>query len=147
MVDRLADPDFHLGLVLPDLSLPELLEHDQDGDAVVLRLRYEYTGQLDARARRLLGGRVLRWVQELRVDRAGATGSLAMAAEMMPSGLRARADFAVAADGRRGAVRALHGDLVVGVPVIGPMAERRIVPGVLARLDVEAQALDAAASG
>ena len=85
-------------------------------------------------------------VQELRVDRAAATGSLAMAAESMPSGLHARADFTVAADGRRGAVRALHGDLVVGVPVIGPMAERRIVPGVLARLDVEAQALDAAAS-
>jgi hypothetical protein len=147
VVDRLADPGFHLVLALPDLSLPELLGREEDGGTAVLRLRYEYTGQLDARARRLLGGHALRWVQELRVDRAAAAGSLQMAAESMPRALHARAHFSLSAASGGGAVRVLRGDLVVGVPVIGPAAERRIVPGVLARLDVEAQALDAAASG
>lgn len=166
VVDQLVDPDFHLGLALPDVSVPELLERGQQGGIEVLRLRYEYTGQLDARARRLLGGHVLRWVQELRVDRAAGGGTLHMAADAMPSGLHARADFTIrpwpdvdgvgagrSGPGRSGSacspgsVRWLHGDLVVGVPVIGPMAERRIVPGLLARLDVEAAALDAAASG
>jgi hypothetical protein len=37
--------------------------------------------------------------------------------------------------------RQLEGDLVVALPVVGGMAERRIVRGVLARLDVEADAL------
>lgn len=147
VVERLADPGFHLGLALPDLSLPELLEQRDEGDVTVLRLRYRYTGELDSRARRLLGGHVLRWVQELRVDRGAAGGALHMAAETMPAGLHARAEFGVAPGAHGGAVRSLQGDLVVGVPVIGPMAERRIVPGVLARLDVEARALDAASAG
>jgi hypothetical protein len=35
---------------------------------------------------------------------------------------------------------------VVAVPGIGRMAERRIVPGLLARLDIEAEAVDAVLS-
>ena len=36
----------------------------------------------------------------------------------------------------------IHGELVVAVPGIGRMAERRIVPGLLRRMDIEAQAMD-----
>lgn len=142
VVERLADPAFHLGLTLPDLGPAELLEHLAEGDSVLLRFRYHYTGQLDPRARRLLGGRHLTWVQELRIDRAESAGSLHMEAEANPSGLHARATFTVRSDDVGGAVRELHGNLVVGIPVIGPMAERRIVPGVVSRLDVEAAELD-----
>jgi len=39
-------------------------------------------------------------------------------------------------------VRRLDGELVVAVPGIGRMAERRIVPGVAARLDIEARAVE-----
>ena len=41
-----------------------------------------------------------------------------------------------------GTVRRLDGELVVAVPGVGRMAERRIVPGLLRRLDIEAQALN-----
>jgi hypothetical protein len=39
-------------------------------------------------------------------------------------------------------VRHLDGDLVVAVLGIGRMAERRIVPGILQRLDIEGQAIN-----
>jgi hypothetical protein len=55
--------------------------------------------------------------------------------------LHGAADFVLTA-AAGGSVRRLDGDLVVAVPGIGRMAERRIVPGVLHRLDVEAQAIE-----
>jgi Protein of unknown function (DUF2505) len=55
--------------------------------------------------------------------------------------LHGSADFVLISAGG-GTVRRLDGELVVAVPVIGRMAERRIVPGLLRRLDRDAQALD-----
>lgn len=147
VLDTLADPEFQLALTLPDLGPAELLEHRVEGDVVRLQLRYEYTGQLDARARRLLGGRHLTWVQAMRIDRAASSGTLHMQAEAAPKALHGQASFTVAPEDGGGSVRTLHGDLRVSVPVIGPMAERRIVPGLVARLGVEAAELDRRASG
>jgi Protein of unknown function (DUF2505) len=137
----LADPEFYLSLHLPDLSLPEVVEHQHgdDGSALVL-LRYEFVGHLDPLARRLLGGERLTWTQELRIE-AAASGTLRFAAEANPRLLHGDATFTLEAEGG-GTVRRLEGEVVLALPGIGGMAERRIVPGVLGRLDVEAEALE-----
>jgi hypothetical protein len=158
----LADPDFHRGLELPDLRLLDVHPANQpardaaptgdpgagdpgsdpagsDSREVGLVLRYEYTGHLDPVALRLLGGTRLTWSQELRLHR-GSSGWLVFSAEANPALLHGRADFTLERDGE-GTVRRLEGELVVAVPVVGGMAERRIVPGVLQRLDVEADAV------
>jgi hypothetical protein len=149
----LADPDFHRGLELPDLRLLDVRPETQPardgappGDPagsdpwdVRLVLRYEYTGHLDPVALRLLGGTRLTWSQELCLHR-GSRGWLLFSAEANPALLHGRADFTLERDGQ-GTVRRLEGELVLAVPVIGRMAERRIVPGVLQRLDVEADAV------
>lgn len=145
--ELLADPSFYLGLELPDLALPELLDQrtersDSGPEVVVLRLRYEFTGSLDPIAERLLGSSRLAWVQEVRVERSSGTGRLGFEAERDPRRLHGSADFVLEATGS-GCVRRLEGELVVAVPAIGPMAERRIVPGLLRRLDIEAEALSA----
>jgi hypothetical protein len=137
----LADPAFYLGLALPDLNRPELLEQRQDGNDAVVRLRYEFEGTLDPIAQRLLGSSRLAWIQEVRVHRSACSGALRFEAEKDPRRLHGAATFVLTAvEGMT--VRRLDGDLVVAVPGIGRMAERRIVPGVLQRLDVEAQAVD-----
>jgi hypothetical protein len=136
----LADPTFYLGLAFPDLSLPELVDTHKDRDVVTLRLRYEFVGNLDPIARRLLGSGRLTWIQEVRVDQSTDSGSLRFEAERDPGRLHGRADFTLTTV-PGGCVRRLEGDLVVAVPGIGRMAERRIVPGIVARLDIEAQAL------
>ena len=43
----LCDPAFHTGLDLPDLGRPEVVADSTDGTARLLRLRYEYIGELD----------------------------------------------------------------------------------------------------
>lgn len=136
-----ADAAFDLELDLPDLSRPELVEQREDGDDVVVRLRYEFEGKLDPIATRLIGSGRLAWIQEVRVDRLAGTGSLGFEAERDPGRLHGAADFVIAAEGA-GAVRRLDGELVVAVPGIGRLAERRIVPGILRRLDIEAGAMD-----
>jgi hypothetical protein len=138
----LGDAAFYVGLSLPDLSLPEVVEQGQgpDGSGSRVLLRYEYTGHLDPTALRLLGGDRLTWTQEIRI-RPDGSGTLTFLAEKNPGVLHGEATFTLVADGG-GAIRHLSGDLVVSIPIIGGMAERRIVPGVLARLDIEAEAVN-----
>jgi Protein of unknown function (DUF2505) len=140
----MVDPDFEGAVQLPDLSLPEVVEHDTDSDAHVLKLRYEYVGQLDPMAKRLLAGRQLALVQTVRIDPDTGLGTLTIEAEADPDRLHGNARITLAADGTVGgdaSVRALDGEFVVKVPVIGRTIERKLLPGILARLDVEADAL------
>jgi hypothetical protein len=138
----LVDPEFHTTLALPDLALPTVVDLRVDAGVDVLRLRYEYVGQIDPIARKLLAGRSLTWLQELRLDRASGRGSLTFAAEADPDRLAGRADATLEIDtGDASTVRRIAGELKVRVPVIGGTAERRIVPGLVRRLDVEADAL------
>ena len=137
----LTDPAFYLDLSLPDLSQPEVLEESDDGNATVLRLRYEFTGSIDPIAQRLIGSGRLAWIQEVGIDRSTASGTLGFEAEKDPRRLHGTARFTFTEDGGC-AVRRIDGELVVAVPGIGRMAERRIVPGILRRMDIEARAVD-----
>lgn len=131
----LADVAFYRDLELPDVRLLDA-QRVRDGGLV---LRYEYLGHLDPLAVRLLGGTRLTWTQELHV-RGGEGGRLELRADAGPPLMHGRAEFRLAAAGD-GSTRVLQGELVVAVPVVGAVAERRIVPGVLQRLDVEAEAV------
>jgi hypothetical protein len=140
VIALLVDPEFHEQLELPDLSRPEVIQTDL-GDPALLSLRYEFVGHLDAPARRLLGRRRLTWLQELRIDRATRAGQLTFASESSPDRLHGHADFTLEGEDESGCFRRLQGELVVAVPLIGGQAERRIVPGIRRRLDIEAHAL------
>lgn len=140
----LLDPEFHRCLELPDLRLLEVVDGDTGADGggggYRLRLRYDFVGHLDPLASKLLAGRRLTWVQELRLDPARGVGRLSFEAEAAPDRLHGAADMVLEpVDG--GAVRRLDGELVVAVPLMGRRAEGRIVPGLLRRLDIEAAAL------
>jgi hypothetical protein len=137
----LADSRFYETLNLPDVSKPEVLQSSGDGQRSMVRLRYEFVGDLDAMARRLVGTRRLAWIQQVEVDRSTDSGDLTFSAEVDPKRLHGSAHFELqSADG--GCVRRLSGELVVAVPLIGSRAERKIVPGVVRRLDIEAQGIN-----
>jgi hypothetical protein len=138
----MVDPDFEGSVALPDLSPPTVLEHDTSGTEHVLRLRYEYVGQLDPIARRLLGNRSLTLIQTVTLDPATGTGTLTLEAEADPRRLHGRAGITLTEHGGS-TTRTLEGDFTVKVPVIGGTAERKLLPGVLSRFDVEAAALTA----
>jgi Protein of unknown function (DUF2505) len=141
VAEVLCDPAFHTQLDLPDLSRPEVVTSAVDGTTRVLRLRYEYIGQLDPIARRIVGGRKLTWIQELRLDTSTDRGSLSFSAEEEPRKVHGRADVVIAAIGDDRSRRRIAGDFHIRIPVIGGTAEKKIVPGLVRRLDVEAAAL------
>jgi Protein of unknown function (DUF2505) len=141
VADVLCDPAFHAQLDLPDMSRPEVLTSSADGTTRVLRLRYEYTGQLDPIARKVVGGRKLTWIQELRLDTTTYAGTLSFSAEEEPGRLNGSAKVEIAALGDDRCRRHIAGDLHVRIPLVGGTAEKRIVPGLVRRLDVEAAAL------
>lgn len=78
----------------------------------------------------------------VRVDRSRGAGSLSFEAEKDPRRLHGSAQFTLTETGED-TVRRLDGELVVAVPGIGRMAERRIVPGIVRRLEIEAGAVNA----
>jgi hypothetical protein len=139
----LCDPDFHTNLELPDLGRPTVVERGEDGGHRRLTLRYEYIGQLDPIARKVIAGRELTWIQALRIDTTTFAGTLTFSAEAAPDRLNGRADVALVTAGDERCTRRIGGDLHVKFPLVGGTAERRIVPGLLIRLDVEAAALAA----
>jgi hypothetical protein len=139
----LGDPRFDCQLDLPDVGPPTLLTEAADDRWSHFRMRYEYTGPLDPVARRLLTPRRLAWVQKVAVDRSSCSGELAFHAEADPRRLRGWAQFTLSPDGDR-CIRRLRGELTVSLPLIGREAERRIVPGLLRRLDIEAVAVNRA---
>jgi hypothetical protein len=142
VAEVLLDAGFHARLALPDVALPVIVTSDRGGSVGTLRLRYEYVGQLDPIARRLLGSRALTWVQELRLDTADGRGTLSITVDGEPDRVRGEATVAIDATGA-GAIRRIAGDLRIRVPMIGGTAEHRIVPGIVRRLDMEAAAVRA----
>jgi hypothetical protein len=142
----LTDPEFYVTLVLPDLSQPTVLDHRSDDQSATLGLRYEFVGSLDPIARRLLGSKRLAWIQEVQLKRPEESGQLSFRAESDPKRLHGSADFTMVAEGDE-TIRRLTGELIVAVPIIGSRAERQIVPGLLRRLDIEAEGVNKALAG
>jgi Protein of unknown function (DUF2505) len=142
LFSAMVDPEFHRTLQIPDLSVPEVLGHADDGERASITLRYEFVGHLDPIVLSLLGGEQLFWVQSVEVDRSSGTGSLAFSAESDPGMLHGSGEFSTREDDGW-TLRVLDGELVVRIPLFGGAAELRLGPGILSRLDVEADALAA----
>ena len=140
VAEVLSDPGFYETLDLPDLARPVLLESSRDGDKTRLVFRYEFVGTLDPLARRLLGSHRLAWRQQVVFDHQSESGELSFAAEADTKRLHGSADFVLTSD-QQWVTRRLSGELVVAVPLIGATAERKIMPGLLRRLDIEAEAV------
>ena len=139
----MSDPAFQTALELPDLSRPTVVTHEVDGDAHRLTLRYQYVGQLDPIAQKVVGGRAISWVQDLRIDVATGAGTLGFSADGVGGRADGTATVTITATGDAACRRRISGDFRIKIPLLGGKAERAIVPGLLRRLDVEAEALAA----
>ena len=140
----MSDPAFQTQLDLPDLARPEVVAHEVDGTTRRLTLRYAYVGQLDPIAQKVVGGRKLTWVQDLRIDVATGVGTLGFSADGVGGRADGTATVTITATGEGSCRRQVRGDFRIKIPLIGGKAERAIVPGLARRLDVEADAVNAA---
>jgi hypothetical protein len=134
----MSDPNFQAMLDLPDLSRPDVVAHEVEGTTHLLTLRYEYIGQLDPIAQKVVGGRKLTWVQDLRVDVATGVGTLGFSADGVGGRADGTATVTITATGDASCRREIRGDFRIKIPLVGAKAEKAIVPGLERRLDVEA---------
>jgi hypothetical protein len=134
----MSDPNFQTMLDLPDLSRPDVVAHEVEGTTHHLTLRYEYIGQLDPIAQKVVGGRKLTWVQDLRVDVATGVGTLGFSADGVGGRADGTATVTITATGDASCRREIRGDFRIKIPLVGAKAEKAIVPGLERRLDVEA---------
>lgn len=139
----MSDPAFQTGLDLPDLARPDVVAHEVDGPSHRLTLRYAYIGQLDPIAQKVVGGRTLTWVQDLRIDVQQGSGTLSFSADGVGGRADGAATVAITVTGDASCRRRISGEFRIKIPLLGGKAERAIVPGLARRLDVEADALAA----
>jgi hypothetical protein len=139
----MSDDGFQSVLDLPDLARPDVVAHDVDGTVHHLTLRYEYIGQLDPIAQKVVGGRKITWVQDLRIDVATGIGTLGFTADGVGGRAEGSATVTVTTTGDASCRRVIDGDFRIKIPLVGGKAEKAIVPGLARRLDVEADAVAA----
>ena len=138
----LADPTFYLGLELPDVGKPEVLDVHQDGTWSVFRLRYVVAGDQSRILRGLAGSASLAWLQDVRVDLTTGSGQLHYEAEFDPLRIYGTGGFTLTPD-RGSTIFRFDGEVVVAVPGLGRLLEREIVHQLVNRLSIETSALDA----
>lgn len=132
--DRVAraytDPDLYAALdERGRLGRPEVLDRREDGDLVLLRLRYRFTGELSSAARAVLDPDRLSWVEESEHQLAARRVSFRMVPDHYGDRFRAAGEVRIVASDEGGACRVVDGDLRVRALVVGPAVERAIVSG------------------
>jgi hypothetical protein len=146
-VDRVeeafVDPAFYKALgEMQNIGNPEILEcTDRDG-RVFLRVRYAFTGDLAAPARRVLDPAKLTWVVESNVDRSTRTTNFRMLPDHYANRLECAGTYTLAAAGPDRTIQHMEGDLRVNYPVVGRLAERGIVVGLKEHITQEAHVVE-----
>jgi hypothetical protein len=88
----------------------------------------------------VLGNDRIAWAQVIEVDADERRGTLTVVPGAHPERMRFSGDFLLEpSDG--GTVRTMEGELAIKVPLVGRRAEQHILPGLLRRIDLEADAL------
>lgn len=140
-----ADPALYPSLVgLPKLGGVEALTHERDGDHVLQRIRYRFTGHLPSAVTAVVDPAKLSWVQESDHDLATGTTTFRLLPDHYPDRLRASGTFEVRPAGRvAGASRVVTGELKVRAPLVAGRVEGAIVSGLEEYLAAEAPRVDA----
>jgi hypothetical protein len=136
----MVDPVFLESTRLPDVGPPKVLSREDQGDTVTLRVHYEYTGSLDALARRVLRSGDVAWVQETTLDRRTHRTTFNVTPEVYPDRFRCGGVMQLSDLGAT--ERVIDGELKIRVPLFASRAERLILPGLRSRMNHEAELLD-----
>ena len=136
----MTDREYLASLQLPDVGPPEVLEVTTDGDKVTTRVRYHYTGSLDSLARQVLRGSDIVWTQQVVLDLATHRATFSVTPKVHPDRFSCGGTYVLREDGD-GSVRRIDGELRIKVPLVASRAERMIVPGLVRRMDLEAEFL------
>jgi hypothetical protein len=121
---------------LPKLGTPDVLSRDVEGDVVLMRIRYQFTGDLSSAVRRVIDPRKLTWVEVSTHDLAARAVTFHLEPDHYPDRLKCSGKYRFSASGE-GTARHAEGDLSVRAALVGRLVEQAIVSGLREHLDEE----------
>ena len=138
-----VDPAFYEALgAMPNIGDPEVLECTERDAQVLLRVRYAFTGDLAAPARRVLDPAKLTWVVESTVDQKTSATTFRMLPDHYAARLECFGSYTLAAASPDATMQHMEGELRVNYPVVGRLAERGIVLGLKEHIAQEARVVE-----
>ena len=143
VIAAFADPSFYPELSeLDNVGEPHVLDHRSDGEVVRLQVRYRFTGDLSAAARRVLDPQRLTWVDHSTIDLTARRTVFELQADHYADRFRCHGGYTVEeVDGGRSR-RVVDGELTVRAPLVGKAVERAIVSGLERHLSDEVDVVE-----
>jgi hypothetical protein len=136
-----CDPAYYDALgAAPKLGVPEVLERTVDGDVVVMRIRYRFSGDLSAAVRAVLDPAKLTWVEESHHDMHAHTVRFVLHPDHYADRFSCRGGYRLDPDpADAGATfRTAEGDVKVKAPLVASKVERALISGLREHLEAEA---------
>jgi hypothetical protein len=141
VIAALLDPEFLRCLGdLPNLAPPEVLDQRRDGDIVVQRTHYRFTGALAPAVTRVIDPKKVTWVDEVTYDVVARHATFTIVPDHYVNKLTCSGSYEFT-ERESTTVRRVVGDLRVRVPLVGKVVERTIVSGLEEHLTTEADLL------
>ncbi len=128
-----------------DIAVRGVVDREDQGDVVVIRVRFAFTGQVSSAVRAVVDPAKITWVTRTEIVPAETRATWEVLPDNYPDRLSARGTYRFA-EGERGAASTVvhvEGDLRVHVPFVGGKVERVIVAGLRAYLEDQAASLSA----
>ncbi len=122
-----------------DLGRPELLDRADRGDAVDLRVRYAFTGELAPPLSSLVEPSRLTWVEESTLDRSTHRTEFHIVADHYADRLKCKGTVELSDDGEGGTLRVAEGSLNVSIPFVGRKVEQVVLDGLVAQAATQAR--------
>jgi hypothetical protein len=125
-----------------DISLVEVVSHEDGGARARIDVRYQFTGSLSSAVRAVIDPAKMSWVTRTDIDKAQRRATFTVLPDHYPDRLDCRGTFTFAeASGPGATVITIAGDLKVHVFLVSRTVEQVIVTGLRKYLEAEVSTL------
>jgi hypothetical protein len=141
VADAFCDPEYYVALGrAPKLGVPEVLGREAEGDQVVMRVRYRFSGSLSSAAKAVLDPAKLTWVDVAHHDLAAHVVRFELQPDHYADRFSCRGSYRLEADpdDPDATIRRAEGDVKVRAPLVGSSVEKALVSGLREHLEAEA---------
>ena len=139
-----GSPSFYEGPAgRSDVSVRGVVDREDQGEVVVIRVRFAFTGSVSSAVRAVVDPEKMTWVTRTEIVAAEARAVWEVQPDHYPDRLSARGIYRFDEGGRGVASTVVHveGDLKVRVPFVGGKVERAVVSGLRGYLEDQVASL------
>jgi hypothetical protein len=145
-----ANPAFYEGRPPRDnISVVEVVTHEQTGNRVVLEVRFKFTGSVSSAVRAVVDPNKMSWVTRTELSLDALTSTWRIRPDNYPDRLTGGGSyrFAPGSNGPDSTSITVEGELKVHVPIVGRTVERVIISGLRSYIGAEVKGIPDLSTG